>query len=198
MRQVFRFLMSVGVVTPLAARLPAQVVLAPSVEAQVAAAVLPLPEEFRADATVLGYLMGNKLTVIRPGSGAMICLADDPREARFHVACYHRDLEPFMARGRELRAGGMSADSASDQRNAEVESGKLPMPKQGALWQLTAAPDSMDWTTNTPRGARALYVVYMPGATSASTGIPERPAPGTPWLMFPGTPRAHIMFVPTM
>jgi hypothetical protein len=198
LRQVTKLLVMVGMVTPLAARLPAQVVLAPTVEAQVAAALLPLPEEFRADATVLGYLVGNKLTVLREGSGAMICLADDPREARFHVACYHRDLDPFMARGRELRAGGMSADSASTQRNAEVAAGTLPMPKQGALWQLTAAPDSMDWATNTPRGARALYVVYIPGATSASTGLPATPAPGTPWLMFPGTPRAHIMFVPTM
>ena len=197
MRQFLRVLVLV-VGAPLAARLPAQVVLAPAVEAQIAAALLPLPEEFRADATVLGYLVGNKLTKLRQGSGAMICLADDPREARFHVACYHRDLEPFMARGRELRALGMSADSAAAQRNAEVEAGTLPMPRQGALWQLSAAPDSMDWSTNTPRGARGFYVVYLPGATTASTGLPAKPMPGTPWLMFPGTPRAHIMFVPTM
>ena len=30
----------------------------------------------------------------------MICLADDPNESpRWHVACYHKALEPFMARG---------------------------------------------------------------------------------------------------
>ena len=47
-------------------------------------------------------------------------------------------------------------------------------------------------------GARPLYVVYLPGATPESTGIPAQPAQGRPWLMFPGTPKAHIMFVPSM
>jgi hypothetical protein len=56
----------------------------------------------------------------------------------------------------------------------------------------------MDWATNTPRGGRRLYVIYLPGATAESTGISTAPAANTPWLMFPGTPRAHIMFVPTM
>jgi hypothetical protein len=199
MRQVFRVLMMIGVITLLVERVEAQNVAAPSVDAQVAAAVLALPEEFRATATVLGYRGTNgTLETIRRGDGAMICLGDNPNEARFHVACYHKDLEPFMARGRELRARGVVADSINPIRNAEVASGKIPMPSQGALWQLFAAPDSMDWATNTPRGARALYVVYMPGATTESTGIPGSAPQGTPWLMFPGTPRAHIMFVPTM
>jgi hypothetical protein len=199
MRQVFRVLMMIGVITLLVERVEAQNVAAPSVDAQVAAAVLALPEEFRATATVLGYRgTSGTLETIRRGDGAMICLGDNPNEARFHVACYHKDLEPFMARGRELRARGVVADSINPIRNAEVASGKIPMPSQGALWQLFAAPDSMDWATNTPRGARALYVVYMPGATTESTGIPGSAPQGTPWLMFPGTPRAHIMFVPTM
>jgi hypothetical protein len=185
-------------VLPFSTVLSAQdAVTALPVDAQVAAAVLPLPEEFRGTATVLSTLSYPAI-VLRQGTGPMICLADDPREARFHAACYHKDLEPFMARGRELRASGVAADSVNPIRNAEVESGKLPMPKQGALWQLFAAADSMDWSTLTPRGARSLYVVYLPGATTESTGIPATAPPGVPWLMFPGTPRAHIMFVPTM
>jgi hypothetical protein len=170
---------------------------APPVEAQVAAAVLALPEEFRASATVLSVARYPDV-VLRQGTGPMICLADTPGDARFHVACYHKDLEPFMHRGREMRAQGVAADSVNPRRNAEVESGRIPMPKQGALWQLFAPADSMDWATNTARGARSLYVVYMPGATTESTGIPASAPAGVPWLMFPGTPRAHIMFVPTM
>ena len=196
MRQVTRLLLTLGMVAPFASRVTAQSA-APSKEAQISAAVLALPEEFRASATVLSIAQ-YPTTVLRQGTGPMICLADDPKEARFHVACYHKDLDPFMARGRELRARGVVADSINPIRNAEVSSGKIPMPKQGALWQLFAAPDSMDWASNTPRGARALYVVYMPGATTESTGIPATAPQGTPWLMFPGTPRAHIMFVPTM
>jgi len=40
-------------------------------------------------------------------------------------------------------------------------------------------------------------VVYIPWATAASTGLPIKPAaPGMPWIMDPGTHRAHIMITP--
>ena len=59
-------------------------------------------------------------------------------------------------------------------------------------------PDSYDPATNTVKDARSLYVIYIPFATTQTTGISSKPTPGEPWLMFPGTPKAHIMFVPTM
>ncbi|HPF62340.1 MAG TPA: hypothetical protein PLI93_09810 [Gemmatimonadales bacterium] len=172
-------------------------VVLPTPEAQIAAAVLPLPEEFRASATVLGYRVPGELITLRQGTGAMICLADNPSEARFHVACYQRDMEPFMARGRALRAQGIT--NVDSVRYAEVESGVLPMPNRAALWSLTGGPTSFDWATNTPDGTvRPLYVVYLPGATAESIGLPVTPGQNTPWLMFPGTPKAHIMFIPSM
>jgi hypothetical protein len=171
----------------------------PPSEAQlIAAAVLPLPEEFRDGATVLGWTGPDRTRVLRRGTGTMVCLADDPAP-RFHVACYHESLEPFMARGRDLRAGGMSRNASDSIRNAEAESGTIAMPSRATLWSLTGPAGSWDPATNAlGEGVRALYVVYVPGATSASTGLPSTPAGATPWLMFPGTPRAHIMFVPQM
>jgi hypothetical protein len=169
--------------------------------AQIASAVAPLPEEFRESATVLGYLPGRAgLTPLRGGTGAFICLADNPAEARFHVACYHRSLEPFMARGRELRAQGRAAEVDSI-RTAEIRRRRLPMPRHpAALYSLTGAAGSVrvDPATGAVSGARPLYVVYIPFATAESTGLPTQPVPNAPWLMFPGTPRAHIMFVPDM
>lgn len=166
---------------------------------QVAAAVLPLPEELRAGATVLGYLAANTpLVTLKEGDNGMICLADDPMLPAFHVACYHEGMEPFMARGRALRASGVTGDGVDSVRYAEVEAGTLPIPERAALWQLTGAAGSYDATTNTIKAARPLYVVYLPFATSATTGLPSVPAVGESWLMFPGTPKAHIMFVPRM
>jgi hypothetical protein len=174
-----------------------QPMVLPTPDAQIAAAVLPMPEEFRASATVLGYRTPEALVTLREGTGPMICLADDPKEARFHVACYHRDMEPFMARGRALRAEGVTdVDSV---RYAEVAAGTLPMPNRAALWSLSGGPGSFDWATSTPDATvRPLYVVYLPGATAESTGLPLKPGPNSPWLMFPGTPKAHIMFIPSM
>jgi hypothetical protein len=168
--------------------------------AQIAAATAPLPEQFRDGATVLGYRPGRAdLAILREGAGPYICLAADPSQLeRFHVACYHRSLEPFMARGRELRAGGRGAE-VDAVRNREAEAGTLAMPTApAALYSLTATPGDVDRETGEIRGGRPLYVIYVPFATAESTGLPTTPVPGAPWLMDAGTAKAHIMFVPQM
>src|SRR4051794_336970 len=97
--------LAVLLVLPLIAR--AQAPSVPAAAVQIASAVLPLPAEFRGDATVLGYKEGaTALTTLREGKGAFTCLASDPAGKQFHVACYHKSMEPFMARGRALRASG--------------------------------------------------------------------------------------------
>ncbi|MGE0442945.1 MAG: hypothetical protein AB7L66_22655 [Gemmatimonadales bacterium] len=169
---------------------------APPVAEQVAAAVLPLPPKMRDGARVLGYANGKSLSVIREGSG-MVCLANDPAGERFHVACYHESMEPFMLRGRELRAAGTTGVQVDSVRFREVRSGKIKMPDHpAALYSLTGG--AFDPKTGTAPGAQHLYVVYIPFATTATTGLPDRPVGNQPWLMLPGTPKAHIMFTPSM
>jgi hypothetical protein len=165
---------------------------------QIALAVLPLPMQFRANATVLGYDASGALVPLRRGTGEMICLATDPKLAQFHVACYHKSLEPFMLRGRQLRAGGMKKDEQVDSaRFAEIKAGTLKMPSRGALWTLSGPMSAVDTSADTVGTAvRPLYVVYLPYATAATTGLPDTPIPGMPWLMDPGTAKAHIMIVP--
>jgi len=80
-------------------------------------------------------------------------------------------------------------------RFKEIKSGKLAMPSTpSALYTLTGPTGSFDPATSKVTGAKWLYVVYIPGATIANTGITEKPAAGVPWIMYPGTPKAHIMF----
>ena len=171
----------------------------PGAEQQIAAAVLAAPADMRADATVLGYAPDGHFTTLRQGRGALTCLASDPKAERFHVACYHRSLEPFMARGRALRARGVTGDGVDSVRFAEVRSGKIRMPRHpAALYSLTGPADSFDPATGTAPKARPLFVVYVPFATGKSMGLSTTPAEGTPWIMHPGTPKAHIMFQPGM
>jgi len=195
-----RRLLSAGLVL-LPALLVAQAPLAvrPAAE-QVAGAVIPLPVEFRAGATVLGYDPKGAMVTLKQGTGEMICLADNPADTLFHAACYHKSMEPFMARGRALRTEGVRGSQVDTVRFREVREGKLPMPtKPAALWQITAPHSAIDVASQShAAGIRTLYVVYMPGATAESTGIPGKPAGGVPWLMNPGTPKAHIMFTPSM
>ena len=185
--------------------LPAQEAPAPSAvpaltaEQQITVAVLPLPPDLRAGATVLGYGADGKLASLRKGTGEMTCLAPNPTVQRFHVACYHNSLEPFMARGRALRASGVNGDAVDSARFREVKAGKLAMPKNPAsLYSLTGDWTTLDAAALTATGARRLFVIYIPFATAQTTGLSDKPARGTPWIMGAGTPKAHIMFVPEM
>ena len=163
-------------------------------ERQILQAVSPLPDSLRPGAGVLGFRAGQLVT-LREGTNGMICLADTPGDERFHVACYHADLEPFMARGRTLREQGITDREQVDSiRRSEIASGRLPFPKQAAaLYSLTAQASSVDPATGLPASPRGLYVVYLPFATEASTGISTTPSRERPWLMSPGEPWAHVM-----
>lgn len=167
----------------------------PPAEQQILAAVSPAPEAMREEASVLGYNPEGELVSFREGTNELICLADDPSDNRFHVACYHKDLEPFMARGRELKADGHSSDGVREVRGQEIEAGTLAMPeKPMSLYSLTGGADAWDYESGELQSARPLYVVYVPYATVESTGISTSPASeGAPWLMDAGKPWAHIM-----
>ena len=174
--------------------LVAQSQILPSAK-QIEAAIAAAPAEMRDGAGVWGYNDAKKLVKLREGKNDMVCLASNPDAKQFHVACYHKLLEPFMARGRELRAQGVKDPEVDTVRFKEIKSGKLAMPQTpSALYTLTGPPTSFDPATGKVTGAKWLYVVYSPGATEKSTGITEKPAPGVPWIMYPGTPKAHIMF----
>ncbi|MEQ8714384.1 MAG: hypothetical protein RIC80_15300, partial [Cyclobacteriaceae bacterium] len=138
------------------------------------------------------------LEVIKEGSGDMICLTDDPTKSGFGVSCYHKDLEPFMARGRVLKAEGLNGKEIFDKREEEVKAGALSMPDDPAtLYVLTAPDDQYDRSTGQVDNTYLRYVIYIPYATAASTGLPLSPEnPGMPWIMDPGTHRAHIMINP--
>jgi hypothetical protein len=161
---------------------------------QIAAAVTPLPEEMRAGAAVLGYTaVGKPLVTLREGTNDMICLASDPAQSAFHAACYHKAMEPFMARGRALRASGVTGAQVDTVRFAEVKAGKLKMPTQPSmLYQIFGG--TFDSVTARASGGNSLFVTYIPFATAATTGISARPSATGPWIMFPGTPKAHIMY----
>ena len=168
---------------------------APPVDQQLAGAVLALPEKMRAGAGGMGYKVAGKLELLRPVKNGMLCLADDPAEAKFHVSCYHESMEPFMARGRALRAQGVKGGQVDTVRFAEVKAGKIKMPTAPAsLYQIFAEDGEVDPAKGKLPKGEALFVVYIPFATERSTGLSTVPSENKPWLMLPGTPKAHIMF----
>jgi hypothetical protein len=170
----------------------------PPAAIQIKSALLAAPLEKKDSCTVYGYSADTQLIVLRKGMNELICLADDPKVPGFSVACYVRELEPFMQRGRELRKQGIKDQQLFDEREKEVKEGTLQMPKQPAALYVYSAKDiDVDHTTGEVKNGYLRYVVYIPYATAASTGLPEKPsADGMPWIMNSGTHGAHIMINP--
>lgn len=166
----------------------------PPAAEQIAVATLAAPADRRAGAGVLGYNAEGKLVTLREGTNDMICLGDDPKAAGINVSCYHKDLEPFMARGRELDAMGTKGQDRHKQRWKEVDEGKVKMPKEPRmLYVLTGK--SYDAATGELADRYLRWVIYTPYATPESTGLSAKSGP-EPWLMYPGTAGAHIMISP--
>jgi hypothetical protein len=178
-------LLSLGVASALDVAPPAD---------QIASALLAAPKERRAAATVLGYNAKGEVITLRKGTNDLICLADDPHDKSFSVACYHKDLEPFMARGRELAAQGVTGKQRHEMRAKEVQEGKVPMSREARmLYVLTGS--GYDAAKGEVIDSYLRWVVYVPFATPESTGLSTTSGPG-PWLMYPGTAGAHIMINP--
>lgn len=170
----------------------------PAAEIQIKLAVLAAPEDTRNETMVYGYSAKGEIIVLRKGTNDMVCIGDDPTKKGLNVSCYNKDLEPFMARGRELKEQGKTLQEIFDIREEEVKSNKLVMGRYGSTLFVFSADDTdTNYATGEVTKGNFRYVVYIPFATTESTGLPLKPeAPGMPWIMDPGTHRAHIMINP--
>ena len=161
-------------------------------------ALMAAPDELKEGASVYKVSPKGELVVIRQGTNDLVCLADDTEQKGLNVSCYQKELEPFMARGRMLKLEGKSFQEIFDIREKEAKEGKLKMPGQpSALYVYTAQDGQFNVSTGDVTKGYLRYVIYIPYATAETTGLPLTPsAPGMPWIMDPGTHRAHIMINP--
>jgi hypothetical protein len=169
-----------------------------SEETQIKMASMAAPEEDRDAVTVYGYDKEGKAVLLKEGTNNLVCIADDPNMNGISVSCYNKKLEPFMSRGRELKAEGKDMMETRAVRKQEVESGKLKMPDAPSMTYILSGKEAnLNRETGELKDAKLRYVIYMPYATTEETGLPDKPhTPGMPWLMDPGTHRAHIMITP--
>jgi hypothetical protein len=159
----------------------------PPRDQQVEETLRALPEALRDGATVVGYENGEQ-KVIRPGSGFMICWADDPASAdapgAFYVTCFPKSLQAFVERFEELRGNPEQVAIME----AEVKSGQLAVPRVAMRYTLRGAE---------AEGGVPLGVLHIPFATAADAeemGFSTVPDNFRPWLMWEGSPMAHVMF----
>ena len=174
----------------------------PTEEQQIAAATLPLPEAFRAEATVQSISADLRITPLRKGTSSMVCSIIQPGSKNFLAYCLDRVLEQYAYRQtqlqRELRRDGKPPSGAELKAalQKEIESGRItPLTRPSVGFMMGGPAKAFDWSTNTASGEiKRWETIQIPNATGASLSLPNsRPANGGPWVMAEGTPGAHIM-----
>ena len=166
--------------------------------ALITTALQAVAKDKRDSCTVKGYNADGEFITFREGTNEFICLTDDPRKDGFSAASYHKSLEPFMARGRALKKEGKDGREIFKIREEEIKSGKLIMGDKGSTLHVYYGPKAVyDPETGAVPDGEHRYVVYLPFETAESTGLPAMPMePNHPWIMDPGTHKAHVMITP--
>jgi hypothetical protein len=153
-------------------------------------AVLPLPEDLRAGATVFTYDKATGArTVLRPGTNFVECLPKNPDDG--FTWCYNKVTAQRRDLQAKLRAEKKSDKEIQDAVAAATRAGTIkPTPFGTFSYRLYGKTDRI----------QLLWVMSVPNATPESIGVSEGSqrdealkGQGVPWLMLPGTPAAHIM-----
>jgi hypothetical protein len=168
-----------------------------SARQQIAAAVLPLPEVMRKDATVMGYAVDMSLVTLRKGSNGMVCTAPYPEEKDFDVRCYHESFMPLLLRIRELYSEGVRDPDLSKTIDAEIKAKKLTIPDHPiAGYRMLGPMSAYHPDTNTvDQAIDSWQSIHFPYKTAAEIGLPEegQVKPPMPYVMASGTYWSHVM-----
>ncbi len=169
----------------------------PPASQQIAAAVLPLPEPLRAQATVLGYSSDLALITLRAGTNGMVCTATRPGDQDFDVRCYQESFMPIVRRLRDLHGQGLPQKEISRVVDAEIQSKKLPLPASPAAGYRMLGPISAysPATNSVGPEIESWQSIHFPYKTAAEIGLPEEgKVPRTfPYVMSSGTFWSHVM-----
>ena len=94
-------------------------------------------------------------------------------------------MDAFFTRVEQLAITVKSEAELRDALGTEIKSGKLKMPVGGTVNYALTGRSAHD--------ALPIMGIFVPNATSESTGLSIEPNNYRPWLMWAGTPVAHVM-----
>jgi hypothetical protein len=183
---------TVGTMKRLTLGLAAVLLLPGGLEAQSAQetierALAAAPARFRDDATVIRWNADYSYETQREGTNGFVCYdrSGEERRAAFDVQCTSVANLPRVAQNRRFRVEGGDRDGENALIEAAEADGTRVLPEYGSLWIAARGQDQASASTHT--------TIAVPGATTASTGLPEDGSALGAWIMDAGTSSAHIM-----
>ncbi len=158
-------------------------------DVDVETAVLPLPANLQSDASVVTYTAEGTLRIIGAGTNGFFCIADNPDDQRFSVACHPESMRAYLERRRQL-----SLTETRTVRDSlltgEIQEGKLEL-AVGTLSRFISGPINPE--TGVPDSVRVWSEIAVPFAGPEKTGLTLEDAGEAPWMMRPNQYGAHIM-----
>lgn len=144
------------------------------------------PPNQREGATIIKWKADYTYDTLKKGTNRLVCyeLSGMPGQQAFSIECTSEANLTRAAQNLKFEAAGDKAKTQALLDEAE-KTGTRPKPEFGSVWFHLQGPSKEQ--------ARKHMTVALPGATTASTGLPDNPRQGGAWIMNAGTSTAHLM-----
>jgi len=147
-------------------------------------AVLALPANLRAGATVIKWKPDFTYDTLKKGTSRLVCYdrSGFPKQQAFSIECTSVANLDRVAQNLKFEAAG---DKTQAMLDAAEKDGTRVKPEYGSVWYHMMGADQ--------EHARMHMTIAVPGATTQSTGLPDNAKQGGVWIMNAGTTTAHLM-----
>jgi len=153
-------------------------------QADVDLALLAAPANLKDQATVVKWKPDHTYDTLRKGTNRLVCYdrSGFPGQQAFSIEC-------TSIANLDRAKQNMTIEAMGDQKqpmfDAAEKDGTRAKPEFGSVWYHVMGPDQAR--------ARNHMTIAVPGATTASLGLPDNPRQGGVWIMNAGTTTAHLM-----
>jgi hypothetical protein len=149
-------------------------------------ALAPTTPQQKDAVTVVKWKADGTYDTLKKGTGQLVCYdrSNELGRTGFNVQCTVLGNLPRVAQNRKFEA---ISDKTARQAaiDAAEKDGSRVKPVYGSPW--------IDMNGADKEHARIHRTIAIPGATTASTGLPSDNKAGGAWIMDAGTTTAHIM-----
>lgn len=149
-------------------------------------ALLAAPGNLKMTATVIKWKPDFTYETLKKGTSDLVCYDKSgmPNQPPFIIEC--TSMGNLEREAQNLKIEAMGDKAAVQAKFAEAEKdGTRVKPKFGSVWYHFMGPDQ--------EHARMHMTIAVPGATTASIGLPDNNKSGGVWIMNAGTSTAHLM-----
>jgi len=149
-------------------------------------ALAAAPRNAREAAGVIKWKADGTYDTLKAGTSRLVCYdqSGEPTEQPFAVQCTSVGNLPRVADNKKFEK---ETDRVKRQANLDAaeKDGTRVKPEFGAVWYSLSGADQAT--------ARLHVTIAVPGATTATLGLPADNKMGGAWIMGAGTTGAHIM-----